>query len=102
MLHMMPRRRDRRPPRPAFVELHPLDDGSGLPPVFFERDAPRFYLIIVGPPLIQAFLRLRMQIRILTQNTHPWMVGSTSGVLRGKKSPFPHPEVRPFSLVRSR
>jgi len=39
MLPVMPHRRDRWPPRPAFVELHPLDDGSGLPPVFFEREA---------------------------------------------------------------
>lgn len=35
----MSRRRNEQPPRPVFVQLHPLDDGSGLPPVFFERKA---------------------------------------------------------------
>ena len=38
----MPHRRGRKP-RLAFVELHPLDDGSGLPPAIFEREPPRLY-----------------------------------------------------------
>jgi len=103
MLPVMPHRRDSRPSRPAFVELHPLDDGSGLPPVFFEREA-EVLSRRCGSTGTDSSLSPITYVDPDTYTKHSSPDGRVDlwGLYEVRNQLFLGPRNRPFVLVRSR